>query len=111
MAETTVGDVIDPQRDSSRVHAERSRPIADVPDVSGERFAGKAWVSGDLDTQSFEDAAVAIEHLCQVCFTERQVAEAKCLAARDATGATAPCCRARRQSGPSHLIDPSAFDW
>ena len=70
MAETTVGDVIDPERDSVRVHAERSRPTADVPDVSRERFAGKAWVSGDLDTQSFEAATVAIERLCQVCFTE-----------------------------------------
>ena len=111
MAEATVSDARDPQRDGGRVHAELTRLTADAPYVSAERFAGKAWVIGDLDSQSFTDAVVAIEGLCQVTVTESQMVEAGCVAVRDATGATAPCCRARRLSGPPHLIDPAAFDW
>jgi hypothetical protein len=85
--------------------------VIDLPDVSAERFAGKAWMIGDLDTQSFTEAIVAIERLCEVLLTKLQKVESTCAAMRDATGTTAPCGRACRLSGPAHVIDPAAFDW
>jgi hypothetical protein len=66
MTALAVIDVMDPQRDG-----------ADMPDVSVQRFAGRAWEIGDLDTQSFMDAVVAIERLCQVRLTEPRMVEPK----------------------------------
>ena len=65
------------------------RDAIEAPDVSVERFAGRAWVIGDLDTQSFIDAVVAIERLCEVRLTAPQKVESTCAAMRDATGTTA----------------------
>ena len=110
MADAVVTDVIGRQRDNGRVHTERSRGIADVPDVSADRFAGKAWVIGDVDTQSFMDAVLAIERLCDVRFATSQDVEPTCVADRTNAPATA-AFRAGRLSGSSHLIDPAAFDW
>lgn len=82
MAGAPARELMDPQRDGGRVRAEVSRSMAEMPDMSAERFAGKAWLIGDVDTQSFRDAVVAIERLCEVRFTR-----------------------------PHHLSDPAAFDW
>jgi hypothetical protein len=94
MTASAVGEVMDPQRD-----------------VFVERFAGKAWVTGDLDTESFMDAVVAIERLCEVRLAGPQIAEPRCAAVREASAVTTQCYRAGRLSGPLHVIDPADFDW
>jgi hypothetical protein len=110
MAEAAVNNVIDPQRDSRGVRSPLRRRSADVPDVSAERFAGKAWAIGDVDPQSFIDAVVAIGCLCEVSLTRPRTAAPTCVADVKEDRATAPL-RAGRPSRPLHLIDPAAFDW
>jgi hypothetical protein len=61
MAEGSVREVMDPQRDGGRMLSELSHLIAEVLDVSVERFADKDWLSGSLDTPSLMDAVIAIE--------------------------------------------------
>jgi hypothetical protein len=110
MAEAAVTDVIDPQCDSGRVRAEPGGRSADVPDVSAERFAGKAWSVGDVDPRSFVHAVVAIECLCEVTLMRPRIVAPTCVADVEDDRQTAPLLAGRR-SGPLHLIDPAAFDW
>jgi hypothetical protein len=110
MAEAAVTDLIDPQYDSGRLRAELSGRSADLPDVSAERFAGKAWAIGDVDPQSFVHAVVAIECLCEVSLIKPRVVAPTCAADVEDDRTIAPL-RPERLSGPLHLIDPAAFDW
>jgi acyl carrier protein len=113
MARAAVSEVL-ARRDGGCMLSELSHLIAEVLEVSVERFRDKSWLLGALDSESLMDIVVAIERRFQVRFTELQLVELTCVAdLMDLTAATAPCSAARPASvsGPHDAMDPAAFDW
>ena len=114
MSGAVVGHVNDPPRRGDRMRSHLRRLIADVLNVTDERFADSNWLMQRLDGPSLMAAITAIEREYRVRLTAPQIVELTCVEdLLDAAAATASCSAGvlAALSRSHDAVDPAAFDW